>query len=52
MTWLEMMEEDLEHAETEAKESHKLAMNSYGAGYDRGFADGLKRALLYDKEEE
>jgi hypothetical protein len=29
-------------AEEEARESHKVAMNSYGAGYDRGFAEALK----------
>ena len=30
-----------EDAKKEAAESHKEAMNSYGAGYDRGYADAL-----------
>lgn len=37
--------EQLENAERDAKESHKVAMNSYGAGYDRGMADALKNIL-------
>ena len=37
--------EDLTEAERVANESHKDAMNSYGAGYDRGIAIGLRRAI-------
>ena len=32
-------------ADRDAAESHKAAMNSYGAGYDRGFADAIKEVL-------
>lgn len=28
-------------ANDDAKESHRDGMNSYGAGYDRGYADAL-----------
>lgn len=42
---LEDLRERLSDAEREAKESSAAAMNSYGAGYDRGFADALKEIL-------
>ena len=32
----------IEDAEEEAQESHREAMNSYGAGFDRGYASALK----------
>lgn len=32
-------------AEVDARESHKAARNSHGAGYDRGYADALKELL-------
>lgn len=35
----------LRQAQAEAEESHKSAMNSYGAGYDRGFVDALTEAI-------
>lgn len=35
----------LPEAESEAAESRRLAMNSYGAGYDRGYVDALKEVL-------
>jgi hypothetical protein len=38
----EWLEDEINEAEDEAADSHKLAMNSYGAGYDRGYADALK----------
>lgn len=38
---------ELKDAEEEAVDSHDLAMNSYGAGYDRGYVDWLKTALEY-----
>ena len=38
---LDDLRERIADAEREAKESHKAAHNSYGAGYDRGFADAL-----------
>lgn len=41
----EQLEREAYDAELEARASHKMAMNSYGAGYDRGFADGIKRAI-------
>lgn len=42
---LEKMRDRLDDAEHDAGESHKVAMNSYGAGYDRGFADAIKEIL-------
>jgi len=42
---LERFREKLIDVEQEARESHKLAMNSYGAGYDRGFADAIREVL-------
>lgn len=42
---IEELHERLDDAEREARESHKVAMNSYGAGYDRGFADAIKEIL-------
>lgn len=32
----------IDDAEMDARESHSEAMNSYGAGFDRGYADALK----------
>lgn len=37
-TWLD---EEIELARIDEKESHKAAMNSYGAGYDGGVVRGL-----------
>jgi hypothetical protein len=52
------LKEEINRARIEADESHKLAMNSYGAGYDAGYRDGLSRALqmihnidLYEREQ-
>lgn len=45
MNLINEIEELLEVARETANESHKLAMNSYGAGYDSGYKDGLQRAL-------
>lgn len=42
---LEHLRDKIEDAEAEAQESHKAAMNSYGAGFDRGYADALKEVL-------
>jgi hypothetical protein len=42
---LERLRDKIGDAEEEAAESHKAAMNSYGAGYDRGYADALKEML-------
>lgn len=36
--------EEIMQAEEDAAESHKMAMNSYGAGYDAGYLAGLRRA--------
>lgn len=36
------LRERIEDAEVEAQESHVAAMNSYGAGFDRGYADALR----------
>ena len=35
----------LSDAEMDTRESHKAAPNSYGAGYDRGYADALMEVL-------
>ena len=52
------LKDEINRARTEADESHKAAMNSYGAGYDAGYRDGLSRALqmlhnidLYEREQ-
>ena len=37
--------DEIEKAEEEARASHKAAMNSYGAGYDRGYLDALNLVL-------
>lgn len=42
---LESLRETLADAEDEASQSHRAAMNSYGAGYDRGYADAIKFML-------
>ena len=48
--WVEMLEDEIEEAEETAKESHEQAMNSYGAGHDRGYVEGLKMALVLAAE--
>ena len=45
MTLEEWIVDELEAAELEAKESHKAAMNSYGAGSDAGYVAALKLVL-------
>ncbi len=45
-----ILKEEIETAQKDAADSHKLAMNSYGAGHDRGYADGLKFAMKYAEE--
>lgn len=37
----EWLAEAIRDADERAAESHAEAMNSYGAGYDRGYADAL-----------
>lgn len=41
---LDEIDETISDARADAAESHKAAMNSYGAGYDAGFLAGLLRA--------
>lgn len=41
----EKLDEILVLAHQEAAESHKVAMNSYGAGYDCGYRDALVQVL-------
>jgi hypothetical protein len=41
----EWLDDRLPQANQEAAESHKVAMNSYGAGYDCGYRDALKEVL-------
>lgn len=36
---------EVNDAERDARETHKLAMNSYGAGYDAGYVAALKIVL-------
>lgn len=36
------LDERITDAERDVRESHKIAMNSYGAGYDRGFVSALR----------
>jgi hypothetical protein len=38
------LSEEISDRETNAREAHKIAMNSYGAGYERGSADALRAA--------
>lgn len=40
------LSEEITKANLDASESHKAAINSYGAGHDRGFADALERVEL------
>ncbi len=37
----QQLDEEIVVAEEDAASSHKIAMNSYGAGYDRGYVEGL-----------
>lgn len=36
---------ELEYTLQDAKQSEAIDMNCYGAGYDRGYVNGLERAL-------
>jgi hypothetical protein len=49
---LEELRAVAQEAKHESAESHRTAMNSYGAGYDAGFFAGIERAtgLLLDCE--
>ena len=42
---IEWMGEKLNAAENRRDESFAIAPNSYGAGYDQGYYDGLREAL-------
>lgn len=46
----EELEDELDWAEEEAKKSHKEDMNSYGAGYDRGYVAALKWVLEQEED--
>jgi len=47
------LQERIIQAKAESAESHKIAMNSYGAGYDCGFLEGLCTALtLFQGDQE
>jgi hypothetical protein len=39
------LNERLSQYQAAAEETHQLAPNSYGAGYDRGFVDALTEAI-------
>ena len=41
VTFQSWIEEQIEWAVSKARESWKVAPNSYGSGYDRGYADAL-----------
>ncbi len=43
---LERLHEKWKDAEEAARESRAEAMNSYGAGFDRGFADGILEIIV------
>ena len=40
-----ILKDMIKDAQKDANESHKAAMNSYGAGFDAGYVDGLDHAL-------
>lgn len=42
MRFEDWLERKLDAAHEEARASTKIAMNSYGAGYDRGYYDALQ----------
>lgn len=42
---LRSLRDEITEAEDMARETRKEDRNSYGAGYDSGFAAGLRRAL-------
>lgn len=39
------LEETLIRGQADAWEAHRIAPNSYGAGWDNGYIDGLRLAL-------
>ncbi len=43
----ETLDERITQAREEASDSHKVAQNSYGAGYDRGYLDALVELLKF-----
>lgn len=51
-TALAELRELAEEARHESAESHREAMNSYGAGYDAGLFAGLQRAIEVLLEDE
>lgn len=40
-----LLQEVVDRAREDAAESHRAAMNSYGAGYDAGYLAGLTKAI-------
>lgn len=48
----EAIEERLPRAREEADASHRIAMNSYGAGYDCGYRDALEELLKIANDEQ
>lgn len=43
--YLDWLREELAAAQRDSAESHKAAMNSYGAGHDAGRVEALRSAL-------
>lgn len=41
----EWLAEEISRCEVDATESHRKSMNSYGAGFDRGYANALKDVM-------
>lgn len=42
MTFEEWLTDEMDNAEREEEASHKIAVNSYGAGYASGYATALR----------
>lgn len=46
-SFFEWLREEIRSAKEDAQESHKDAMNSFGAGYDAGTLAGLQMVMQY-----
>lgn len=49
---LVFLDERLATAKSDWEESHEVAPNSYGAGYDRGYLDAIKEFRKFVNGEE
>lgn len=50
-TFMKQLAEEIENAKEAVRESEGLDHSSYGAGYDQGYLDALKKSMILAMED-